>query len=101
MSTLNLPFIRSNILVQDMPKIRGEFTRSLSLEYVLSAAPRDYFFYTISDALDSFLVSVAAMRARLSFLLNLFIVDYLQASSVMLIQLIPNLWAYLLSFVGC
>lgn len=83
-----------------MPKVRGEFARSLGLEYVLSATSKDYSFYTISDMPDSLLVSIDAIRARVSFPLDPFVVDYLQASGLIPIQLTPNSWAYLLGFTG-
>lgn len=60
-----------------MSKIRGEFIGFVGLGYVLSAIPKDYTFYTILGALDSFLVSIDAIKAGLSFPLKPFVMDYL------------------------
>lgn len=99
MLTLNLPFIRSKVREPDMPTVRDNFTRSLGSGYALSVAPRDYSFYTILGVPNSLLVSMDALRIGLSFLLDLFTVEYLQASGLAPIQLTPNSWDYLLSFV--
>lgn len=60
-----------------MPKIKGKLFGSISLGYILSATPEDYSFYTVSNAPDSLLVSVNALRVELSFSLDLFAVEYL------------------------
>lgn len=98
MLALNLPFIGSKIQEQDMPKIKGKFFGSFDFGYVLNATSKDYSFYIVPDTLDSFLISVDALKANLSFRLDPFAVEYLQGSGLMLIQLTFNSWAYLLSF---
>lgn len=90
MLTLNLLLIRSKIKEYDMSKIKGEFIGSLGLGYVSSAAPKDYTFYTIPEESNSLLVSVDAMRVRLSFPLDAFVIDYLQAFSLTPIHLTPT-----------
>lgn len=99
MSISNLPIIRSKIKERDMPNLRDLFAESLGIKCTISVAPRDYTFYIVPEAPNSILVSVEAIKASLSFSLNSFATKYLRASSLTPIQLTPNSWAYLLSFV--
>lgn len=59
-----------------MTKIKEEFFGCIGLRYVLSVTLEDYSLYTIPSTPDSLLVSVDALRARLSFPLDAFTVEY-------------------------
>lgn len=77
MSTNNLPVIRSKVKTEDMPNIRSMLSRNLGVGYVTIVAPKVYTFCTVPDKPCEILVRIEAMRARLSFPLDPFTINYL------------------------
>lgn len=78
------------------PNIRGlwiEFLRAIDEGYMIRALPTKN-----SSTMCQTLVSLEAVKAGLTFLLDLFMESYLHFSNMTPIQLTSNSWAYMVEF---
>lgn len=82
--------IRSKVRHFDMLDFRREFKVAIGYGYTIRAPTLDGTFYTVQSSPNKILVSIDALSARLTFLLDSFIVAYFNASELSFIQLTPK-----------
>lgn len=70
--------IRSKVRLSDISGVKKEFLKSISKGYSNRAPTTEETFYTMPDSENELLVSVKALRVRLSFPLDLFTILYFE-----------------------